>query len=336
MSELSYKEAGVSIEAGELATAKIKRYAEGTHNRNVLKGIGLFSGFYELEAEKYQQPVLVSSIDGVGTKVKVAEMAGSYGSIGQDLVNHCVNDIAVCGADPLFFLDYVAADKLDVEVIQALVQGMSFACRQANCALIGGETAEMPGVYRPHNFDVAGAVVGIVSKSQIIDGSRIGAGDVLVGLASNGLHTNGYSLARRVFFELKHYGVDDCLPELGSTLGEALLQPHKSYLHLIRTIRTSDGVHGIAHITGGGIIGNASRLLRQGLALSIDWSTWQPPAIFELLQKAGGIEETEMRRVFNVGIGLVLIVAEKDVDRITRVCGSCGERSLIIGSIISK
>lgn len=333
MSQLSYKEAGVDIERAEESTARIKQYAAATHNNQVLKSVGLFSGFFELPLSNYRQPVLVSSIDGVGTKVRVAEMAGAYETLGHDIVNHCINDIAVCGADPLFFLDYFAADRLDGAILESIIKGMSISCQQAGCALVGGETAEMPGVYAPRSYDLAGAIVGAVEKSAIIDGLNIRAGDRLLGLPSDGLHTNGYSLARKVLFEKKQYAVSEYIAELGSTLAEALLRPHKSYLKTIRNIRKLAGVKGIAHITGGGIVANTQRLLADELALAIDWDAWQQSAIFDLIQREGDISTEEMRRVFNLGIGLVLVVAEDGLDE---VMSGCEERVVPIGSVVRK
>jgi phosphoribosylformylglycinamidine cyclo-ligase len=332
----SYAKAGVDIEVGREAEGKIKNLAASTHSENVLKGIGLFSGFFEPDWKDFQSPVLVSSIDGVGTKVKIAEMVGRYDSIGQDLVNHCINDIAVCGALPLFFLDYIAADKLDAMVIHDIVKGMAIACKSANCALVGGETAEMPGVYLPDNFDVAGAIVGMVDKSKIIDGSQIAAGNILIGIASNGIHTNGYSLVRKVLFRDKNYKVEHYLADAKASLGDELLKVHKSYLSLIQKVIGLNTVLGIAHITGGGIIGNTSRLISENLTLDIDWHSWEVPMIFKFIQREGMISDTEMRQVFNLGIGLVLIVSETEVEKIVELCNSCDEEATIIGTVISQ
>lgn len=335
-SSASYKESGVDLAVSNQAKKSIKELVRSTFSKNVLREIGLFGGFYELDLQKYKKPVLVSSIDGVGTKVKIAQMMGVYDSIGVDLVNHCSNDIAVCGAAPIYFLDYIAADKLNVEMVTGIVKGMASACREASCALIGGETAEMPGIYSTNNFDVAGCIVGLVEKDEIIDGSKIEAGDILIGVASNGLHTNGFSLVRKLFFENKKYAVTEFFPDLGSTLGEELLRTHRSYLNLIKQVKSIETLHGISHITGGGIIGNTIRLLQTGLELRIDWGAWQIPAIFDLIQKEGSIDPSEMRNVFNMGIGLVLVAREEDVDLFLNACKSSGDKAFVIGSVISK
>jgi len=336
MTQVTYENAGVSREVSENAKDSIKAFAKTTHSKNVLKEIGLFSGFYDLDFKKYKRPILVSSIDGVGTKVKIAQMMGVYDSIGRDLVNHCVNDIMVCGAEPLFFMDYLAADKLHVKVIEEIVKGISDACKDAGCALLGGETAEMPGVYAPDNFDVAGSIVGVVEFDKIIDGSQIKAGDCLIGVASNGLHTNGYSLVRRVFFENSDYSVTMRLDETRSTLGEELLRIHRSYQRLIEKIKNSDGLHGIAHITGGGIVDNTSRLLRDGLELQVNWSTWEMQAIFKIIQTEGNIPDSEMRKVFNLGVGLVLVVNTDTVESFLNACKTAGEQAFVIGSVTKK
>jgi len=336
MTQVTYENAGVSREVSENAKDSIKAFAKTTHSKNVLKEIGLFSGFYDLDFKKYKRPILVSSIDGVGTKVKIAQMMGVYDSIGRDLVNHCVNDIMVCGAEPLFFMDYLAADKLHVKVIEEIVKGISDACKDAGCALLGGETAEMPGVYAPDNFDVAGSIVGVVEFDKIIDGSQIKAGDCLIGVASNGLHTNGYSLVRRVFFENSDYSVTMRLDETRSTLGEELLRIHRSYQRLIEKIKNSDGLHGIAHITGGGIVDNTSRLLRDGLELQVDWSTWEMQAIFKIIQREGNIPDSEMRKVFNLGVGLVLVVNTDTVESFLNACKTTSEQAFVIGSVTKK
>ncbi|TDJ01849.1 MAG: phosphoribosylformylglycinamidine cyclo-ligase [Caldithrix sp.] len=336
MTQVTYENAGVSREVSENAKDSIKAFARTTHSKNVLKETGLFSGFYALDFKKFKRPVLASSIDGVGTKVKIAQMMGVYDSIGRDLVNHCVNDIMVCGAEPLFFLDYLAADKLHVNVIEEIVKGISVACKDAGCALIGGETAEMPGVYAPDNFDVAGSIVGVVEFDEIIDGKQIKPGDCLIGVASNGLHTNGYSLVRKVFFEKSDYSVTTPLEETQSTLGEELLRVHLSYHRLIGKIKSSEGLHGIAHITGGGIVDNTSRLLREGLDLQIDWSAWEIQPIFKIIQKEGNISDSEMRDVFNLGVGLVLIVDTNTAESFLGACRNLDEQAFVIGSIINK
>jgi len=332
----SYKDSGVDLERSDQAKAAIKAHVKSTYTESVLHDIGLFSGFFRFDADKYKNPVLVSSIDGVGTKVKIAKMMGVYDTIGADLVNHSVNDIMVCGADPLFFMDYIAADELSPEMVSGVVEGMAAACKGAGCALIGGETAEMPGVYTEHSFDLAGTIVGAVDRDRIIDGSNIVPGDVLVGVTSNGIHTNGYSLVRKIFFENGRYAVEHQFDELDMTLGTELLKIHKSYYKLIRAVRESDGLKGISHITGGGIVGNTTRLLPSGCKVVIDWQSWDWPPIFKIIKKAGEVSDAEMRNVFNLGIGLVLIVAKQDVDRILEICASVQEQAILIGSVVEE
>jgi len=336
MTGVRYEHAGVNIDLAEEATDAIRGLVQETYSDQVLKGLGLFSGFFQMDLTGYRQPVLVSSIDGVGTKVKIAEMMGVYGSVGIDLVHHCVNDIAVCGAKPLFFLDYIASDRLAVEVVNGLVTGMSVACKESGCALIAGETAEMPGVYATNNFDLAGAIVGLVEKEHIIDGTAIRAGDVLIGLPSSGIHTNGFSLVRKVLFEQKGYSVERHVDDLGLPLGEELLRTHKSYLQVIQEVIKQNGVHGISHITGGGIVANTTRLLDKTLMVEIDWSSWDVPPIFRLIQKEGSIPDAEMARTFNLGIGLVLVVDKDAVDHVMRVCRAAGEQSKIIGNVVRE
>jgi phosphoribosylformylglycinamidine cyclo-ligase len=336
MRKVTYKEAGVDLTISEKANESIKGMVRSTFSKNVLKDIGLFGGFYELDVNSFKQPVLVTSIDGVGTKIKIAQMMGIHSTIGEDLVNHCVNDIMSCGAEPIFFLDYLAADKLNVEIAEEIVRGITRGCINSGCALIGGETAEMPGVYAPNNWDIAGAIVGLVEKNAIIDGSKIQAGDVLIGVASNGLHTNGYSLARKVLFEKNDYHVNHFIEDTQSTLGEELLKTHRSYQNLISKAKSIEGLHGISHITGGGIVGNTKRLLRKNLNLKINWSAWEMPAIFQFIREAGQVEETEMRNVFNLGIGLVLIVEEESTNDFLSLFREMHEPSYVIGSIIEK
>jgi len=336
MTQPSYKESGVDIELGNKTIDALKTIVEQTQSENVLRRLGLFSGFYQIDLKKYQDPVLVSSIDGVGTKVKIAEMAGSYESVGIDLVNHCVNDIMVCGADPLFFLDYIAVDKLSSRMIQEIVGGMAQACKLAGCALVGGETAEMPGVYRENNFDLAGAIVGIVEKSNIIDGRNIKEKDVLIGLCSNGLHTNGFSLVRKILFEENRFSINQSIDSLGVTFADELLKIHKSYGYVIRKMRSLPGVHGIAHITGGGIAGNTNRLIDKNLRLNIDWHSWDIPPIFKFLQTEGNIPDADMRTAFNLGIGLVVVADEHHIGSVQDICRSVGEETMIIGVVESK
>lgn len=331
MSE-TYKSAGVDILAGDKTIEKIKGFAKSTFNKNVLSDIGLFGGFYELDLTNFKHPVLVSSVDGVGTKLKIAVDMNKYDSIGQDLVNHCVNDIAVCGAEPLFFLDYYATGKLNPDRAADVIKGFAIACKENGCALIGGETAEMPGLYQADDFDVSGTIVGIVEKEKIINGSRIEKGDVLIGVTSNGLHTNGYSLARKVLLE--KYNLNQYFDEFGHTLGEELLRVHKSYLKLIKELKDKVDVKGLAHITGGGIIGNTKRIIPEGLSINIHWGNWEMPAIFKLIMDSGKISVEEMRNVFNLGIGLVVIVSQKQERLAFEIIHEMKEHALHIGEVV--
>lgn len=327
----TYKSAGVDIEAGEKTVDKIKGYAKSTFNKSVLADIGMFGAFYEPDFSVYEKPVLVSSVDGVGTKLKIAIDMQKYDTIGQDLVNHCVNDIAVCGAKPLFFLDYYATGKLDPDKAAEVIKGFAIACKENDCALVGGETAEMPGLYKENDFDVSGTIVGVVDKSKIIDGKQIQKGDLLIGFPSNGLHTNGYSLARKILLE--KYSVNDSIPELNSTIGEELLKVHKSYLQLITSLKNTVNVKGLSHITGGGIIGNTSRIIPKGLDILIHWGNWEMPAIFKLIQLTGNISNEEMRKVFNCGIGLIAVIAKEDKIVAFQAAHDAHEHPLIIGEV---
>ncbi|MEJ5262687.1 MAG: phosphoribosylformylglycinamidine cyclo-ligase [Ignavibacterium sp.] len=331
MSE-TYKSSGVDILAGDKTIEKIKRFAKSTFNKNVLSDIGLFGGFYELDLTGYKNPVLVSSVDGVGTKLKIAFEMDKHETIGQDLVNHCVNDIAVCGAEPLFFLDYYATGKLNPDKAAKVIEGFSIACKENGCALIGGETAEMPGFYSGEEYDVSGTIVGIVDKSKIINGSSIQKGDLLIGVTSNGLHTNGYSLARKVL--LDKYKLSQHFDEFGHTLGEELLRIHKSYLPLIKTLKEKVEVKGLSHITGGGIIGNTKRIIPEGLSIHIHWGNWEMPAIFKLIMHTGNIDVEEMRNVFNLGIGLVVIVSPKQERLAFQIIHEMKEHALLIGEVV--
>jgi phosphoribosylformylglycinamidine cyclo-ligase len=326
-----YEEAGVSIEAGEKTVDKIKGYAKSTFNKSVLTDIGMFGAFFQPDLTQYKVPVLVSSVDGVGTKLKIAIEMQKHDTIGQDLVNHCVNDIAVCGAEPLFFLDYMAFGKLDPEVATEIVKGFSVACKENDCALIGGETAEMPGVYQTGDYDLSGTIVGIVDKSKIIKGDGIVSGDVLIGIPSSGLHTNGYSLARKVLLE--KYKLNEKIPSLNKTLGEELLSVHRSYFKLIKVMKSKINIKGMSHITGGGIIGNTKRILPKGLKLKIEWSNWEIPAIFKLIQDAGNISDEEMREVFNLGIGLVFVVPNSNAESALQLARELNEQAKIIGEV---
>lgn len=332
--EETYKSAGVNIDAGEKTVERIKQYAKSTFNKNVLSQIGLFGGFYKIPITKYKNPVLVSSVDGVGTKLKIAIASKKYNSIGQDLVNHCVNDIAVCGAKPLFFLDYLAFGKLNSAIAEEIIKGFSIACKENKLALIGGETAEMPGLYEENDFDISGTIVGIAEKKKLIDGKKISNGNILIGFYSNGLHTNGYSLVRKVLFP--KYSLQSEIEILNTNLEKELLKVHKSYLKLITTLNKKISINGFAHITGGGIIGNTKRIIPAGLKLKINWNSWQVPQIFRLIQKEGNISDNEMRKVFNMGIGLVAVVSKKNVGKVLSLSKKINEEGIIIGEVISK
>ncbi len=327
----TYKSSGVDITAGENTVSRIKDYVRSTFNSNVLTDIGHFGGMFKFNTDKYKEPVLVSSVDGVGTKLKVAIELGIHDTIGQDLVNHCVNDIAVCGAEPLFFLDYMAFGKLNEDTASEIVKGFSIACKENDCALIGGETAEMPGVYKERDYDLSGTIVGVVEKENILDGRNIQSGDLLIGFLSNGLHTNGYSLARKVL--LKKYSLDDHIKLINKSLGEELLRVHKSYLMLIRELKSNLNVKGFSHITGGGIIGNTSRIIPQGLNLKIHWGNWDAPPIFKLIQNTGNISNDEMRKVFNEGIGLIAVVPKEQEEMTLQVALTQKEHAIVVGEV---
>jgi len=318
--DLRYADAGVDIDEGNRAVGLIRRAVEATHSARVLGSVGAFSGLYELDASGMRRPVLASSTDSVGTKVKIAIATGRHRGIGIDLVNHCVNDILCCGAAPLFFLDYYATGKLLPEQLAELVEGMAEACRDQGCSLVGGETAEMPGVYALGDYDVAGFIVGLVDGDRVIDGSRVQAGDALIGLASSGLHTNGYSLVRHVVANAE-LSWSDVLPGTDAPLADLLLEPHRSYLHAVNELRARADVRALAHITGGGLIDNVPRVLPSGLAAQIDRSAWPVPPIFGSLQHAGGVHPEEMWRTFNMGIGMVAIVPASDATGIDRLAG---------------
>ena len=329
MSE-TYKSAGVDIEAGEKTVDSIKPYIKQTMNKNVLSEVGLFGGFYDASFPEYEHPVLVSSTDGVGTKLKVAFMVDKHDTVGQCLVNHCTNDILAGGATPLFFLDYFATGKLIPDVATNVIKGFAIACKENNCVLIGGETAEMPGFYNDNEYDMSGTIVGVVEKKNIINGSNIQKGDVLIGLKSSGLHTNGYSLARKVLFP--KYDVNDKPEGMNETIGEALLHVHRSYLNNVKPLIEKQLLTGISHITGGGIIGNTSRIMPKDCELDIDWNSWENLPIFELIQKTGNIRDEEMRKAFNLGIGMILITRPENVDTIISACQT--DNPLIIGKVV--
>ncbi|NGP77897.1 phosphoribosylformylglycinamidine cyclo-ligase [Balneolaceae bacterium YR4-1] len=329
----TYKDSGVDIKAGEEMVESIKDVVKETHSDAVLSNIGGFGGFFRPDLSQYEDPVFVSSVDGVGTKLIVAFKTGKYDTVGQDLVNHCVNDIAVCGAEPLFFLDYFSTGKLEKEVGYQVVKGFATACKENGVALIGGETAEMPDIYSEGEFDLAGTIVGMVDRSKVINGEAIQEGDLLIGFPSTGLHTNGYSLARKVL--LSKYGVNDRVEELGGTVGEAMLAIHKSYLPIIREFRDQEGVHGFSHITGGGIVGNTKRILPDNLKLDIDWDSWKRPPIFNLIKDLGNVPEEDMRATFNLGIGLIAVISPDAIDRVQKEAGIPSGEMVEVGEVVS-
>jgi phosphoribosylformylglycinamidine cyclo-ligase len=309
---ISYSDAGVSIDKANEAVAKIRNFAKTTFNERTLTEIGSFGGMFSAAFPEMKEPILVASADGVGTKLKIAFDTGIHHTIGQDLVNHCVNDILVQGARPLFFLDYFATGRLSPEVTASVVEGISIACKQNGCVLLGGETAEMPGFYADGEYDLAGFIVGIVDKSKVIDGKTIQAGDAVLGLPSNGLQTNGYSLARKLFFEIGGYQVDSYIEELGQTAGEALLKTHQSFLKPLENLLGMGKIKGLAHLTGGGFVENIPRILPENVAVEIKRGSWPELPVFGLMQKLGNVEDAEMFRTFNMGIGMILICSEAD------------------------
>ncbi|MEX0890094.1 MAG: phosphoribosylformylglycinamidine cyclo-ligase [Balneolaceae bacterium] len=327
----TYKDSGVDIKAGEQLVDKIKSIVKETHNDQVLSNIGGFGGLFSPDLTAFDEPVFVSSVDGVGTKLIVAFKAGVYNTVGQDLVNHCVNDIAVCGATPLFFLDYFSTGKLEQKTGFEVVSGFARACKENGVALIGGETAEMPDIYSDGEFDLAGTIVGIVDRDQLITGDRVKKGDKLIGIPSSGLHTNGYSLARKVLFQ--RYHVEDQVDELDSTLGEALLNIHRSYLPHITRLKSTEGVRAFSHITGGGIEGNTKRVLPDGHSLSVDWDSWERPPVFDMIQREGSVPEDDMRATFNLGMGLVVIVDSDLEESVCSMLEEMGEEPVAIGSV---
>lgn len=334
---VTYAEAGVDIASGDRAKQRIKMLARKTFTKNVLSEIGGFGGLFALDLEKYPQPVLVSSTDGVGTKLKVAFELGIHHTVGADLVNHCVNDIAVQGATPLFFLDYLATGRLreqDSETVETVVRGLSDACRANGCALIGGETAQMPGFYADGEYDLAGTIVGCVNRGEIITGETIQIGDVLIGLPSNGLHTNGYSLARKLLFEVAKYGPDQYVNELKDKTGAALMRTHRSYLAIVKKLTAAGIVRGMAHITGGGITENLPRILPRGTAAQVDLASWTVPPLFEHLRQLGNVEQDEMLRTFNMGIGMIVVVPAEEVKKAKAILNRANERHCVIGRIV--
>jgi phosphoribosylformylglycinamidine cyclo-ligase len=328
-----YAGAGVDRDAATLAKERIARIARRSFNRNVLSEIGGFNGLFALDAERYPDPVLVSSTDGVGTKLKIAAAMGLHQSVGSDLVNHCVNDIAVQGATPLFFLDSFASGRLDPEVVECVVSGIVDACKANGCALLGGETAELPGVYVGAEYDLVGFIVGVVSRPRLITGETIKAGDILIGLPSNGLHTNGYTLARRLLFDVAGYTHDQYVNELKDKVGAALMRGHRSYLSPIKKLILAEVVSGFAHITGGGITENLPRVLPRGICAHVELSKWEPPQIFAHLQQLGSVDRDEMLRTFNMGVGMVAVVPAEKLARARLVLNRMNERFFVMGRV---
>ena len=332
---ISYADAGVDIDAATRATDRIKLLAKQTFNAQTLSEIGSFGGMFDGAFPKLAQPVLVASADGVGTKLKIAFLAGVHNTVGRDLVNHCVNDILVQGARPLFFLDYIATGKLLPDVVAAIVEGIARGCRENGCVLLGGETAEMPDFYAEGEYDVAGFIVGVVDKEKVIDGKKIAVGDVLLALPSIGLHTNGYSLARKLFLEVAGHDVNTRVAELDMTVGEALLQPHLSYLKPLEGLLDSGMIKGLAHITGGGLTDNIPRILPEDTAVEIKKGSWPVPPVFQVMQEIGNVSEQEMYRTFNMGVGMVIVCGPPDVDSIRLAIEDKGETCYEVGRVIT-
>ncbi len=330
---IDYRQSGVDIEAGHEVVRRIRSLAEGTFTRGVLSEIGSFGGLFALSGKDVREPVLVASADGVGTKLRVAIMTGIHNTIGVDLVNHCVNDILVQGARPLFFLDYLATGRLEPDVAVQVVEGLAAACRANGCALLGGETAEMPGFYADGEYDLAGFIVGLVERDRLIDGKRIRPDDVLIGVPSSGLHTNGYSLARRIAFDIAGLQVSSHVPELEVSVGEALLVPHRTYLPVIEPLLGTSRIKGMAHITGGGLTDNLPRMLPPGVHAVIDRQLWIVPPVFRWLQRIGGVRDDEMLRTFNMGIGLIIASTPQDADALLDELRRGGAAATPIGEV---
>lgn len=331
---IRYQDAGVNIDEANRAVSRIKKLARATFNAAVRTEIGSFGAGYRLAGMK--KPILITSADGVGTKLKVAILANKHDTIGQDLVNHCVNDIAVQGAVPLYFLDYFATGKLSADVTVEVVKGLARGCKQNGCALIGGETAEMPGLYRDGEYDIAGFITGVVEEPQLITGKAICPGDLLIAFPSTGLHTNGYSLARRLLFDVAKYKVDSTVEELGCTVGEELLKVHKSYLEPLRVLHRRKYLKGAAHITGGGITENLPRIFPDHCAAVIDTSSWRIPPVFELLRKIGNVPEDDYRRTFNLGVGMIVAVSRRHKDATFELLKEIRQKAFLIGEVVSK
>ncbi len=328
---VTYLQSGVNIEEGERFVRRIKQAVRSTFRKEVLRDVGAFGAFFDGRLKGYRSPVLVSSVDGVGTKLLIAQAMGRHDTVGEDLVNHCVNDILVCGARPLFFLDYFAAGRLNSDTASAVIEGFVRGCRANGCSLVGGETAEMPGMYGDNEYDLAGTIVGVVERRRIVDGKKVRKGDLLIGLPSTGLHTNGYSLARTVL--LAHFKLDAFVEPLGARLGDALLSVHRSYLKAVGPVLEDAALHGLSHITGGGIVGNTMRIMPKGRKLEINWRSWERPPLFRLIQSLGEVPEEDMRRTFNLGVGLVMIVARRGADRLLAKLKRRGEKPMVMGEV---
>ena len=332
---ISYADSGVDIDAATRATDRIKELARTTFNQRTLSEIGSFGGMFDGAFPNMSQPVLVASADGVGTKLKIAFATGVHNTVGRDLVNHCVNDILVQGARPLFFLDYIATGKLSTDVVASVIEGITDGCRGNGCVLLGGETAEMPGFYQEGEYDIAGFIVGVVDRAKVIDGNSIKAGDVLLALPSVGLHTNGYSLARKLFFEVAGYSHDTVLPELQMSIGEALLKAHLSYLRPLDSLLDTGSIKGLAHITGGGLTDNIPRILPEGTAVRINKGSWPVLPIYELMRAIGNVSDAEMYRTFNMGVGMVIVASVEDRAVIKSHLESQGEQCYEIGEVVN-
>jgi len=331
---MDYRQSGVDVDAGHEVVRRIRSLARETFTSGVLSEIGSFGGLFGLRSTGLVDPVLVASADGVGTKLRIGFLTGIHSTIGRDLVNHCVNDILVQGAEPLFFLDYLATGRLDPDVAVQIVKGLATACRENGCALLGGETAEMPGFYADGEYDLAGFIVGAVERERLIDGRQIVPGDILIGLPSSGLHTNGYSLARRIVFDIAGLDVLSMIDEIGGPIGQALLAVHRSYLPVVRPLLSSRTIKGMAHITGGGITDNLPRIVPEGMHATIDRSRWTIPAIFQWLQRTGGVPDSDMFRTFNMGVGLIIVCAAENADVLLDALAAAGEPAAIqIGEI---
>lgn len=331
--QLSYRDAGVNIDAANEALSAAKADIKKTFNDSVLQDIGSFGAMYSLDLKGIEEPVLVSSVDGVGTKLKLAFMTGKHNTVGIDLVSHCVNDILVQGARPLFFLDYIAVGKLEPPVVAEVIRGLSRGCMLAGCALIGGETAEMPDMYPHGEYDLAGTIVGIVDRKKIVDGSTIEAGDAIIGLPSSGLHTNGYSLARKICFEVAGLKHDDRMPGCNGTVAEILMEPHVSYAKLMQIVMRVVSVRGMAHITGGGITDNFPRILPKGLAADVDLGAWPTLPVFKFLQEAGNVATLEMLRTFNMGLGFMFVVPQAEAAKALETIDLAGQKGWVVGKI---